>query len=344
MTFLWPQYLWSMLALPLLPVLYFWLLRRRRKAALRYSSLDMVRAASGRPWRRHVPPALLLLACSLLAVAVARPTAPLTLPWARTTIMLAMDVSRSMRVTDVKPSRLEAAQEAAKMFLRELPRNIDVGLVTFAGSTQVAQRATLDRAALVSAIDAFQMQIGTAVGNAIVLCLAELFPDHGIDLEGMTFGPRQSARNRNEKEKATPKQITPVAPGSYDAAAIILLSDGRRTTGIDTLQAAKMAADRGVRIYVVGLGTVDGLSAADEGMAIYLKLDEPTLREVARLTGGEYHHAGTAEMLRSVYQGLSARLQMQTREIELTAALALVGAMLVVLAACLSVLWFGGIA
>ena len=338
-----------MLALPLLPLLYLWLLRRRVKAALRYSNLDMVRAAASRPWRRHVPPALLLLACSLLAFALARPTAPVTLPWARTTIMLAMDVSRSMRVTDVKPSRMEAAQEAAKMFLRELPRNIDVGLVTFAGSTQVAQPATLDRAALISAIDAFQMQIGTAVGNAIVLCLSELFPDHGIDLEGMTFGPRQSARGRDpkekekgkEKEKAAPKQITPVAPGSYDAAAIILLSDGRRTTGIDTLQAATMAADRGVRIYVVGLGTPDGHTAVDEGMAIYLKLDEPTLREVARLTGGEYHHAGTAEMLRSVYQDLGSRLQVQTRETELTGVLALGAAMLVVAAAGLSVLWFG---
>ena len=256
--------------------------------------------------------------------------------------MLAMDVSLSMRVTDVKPTRLVAAQEAAKTFLRDLPKNIDVGLVTFAGSAQVAQRATLDRASLVSAIDAFQMQMGTAIGNAIVLCLAELFPDHGIDLGDMTFGPRQKARSLDDKDKPPPKQITPVAPGSYDSAAIILLSDGRRTTGVDTLEAAKMAADRGVRIYVVGLGTVDGDAAAAEGMAIYLQLDEPTLREVARMTGGEYHHAGTAEKLRSVYQNLGSRLQVQTRETELTALLALVAAMLVLAAVSLSVLWFGG--
>ena len=343
MTFLWPESLWLMLALPLLPVLYLWLLRRRGKAALRYSSVEVVRAASSSRWRRHVPPALLLLACSVLLFAAARPQATVTLPWARSTIMLAMDVSLSMRVTDVKPTRLAAAQEAAKMFLRELPKNIDVGLVTFAGSAQVAQRATLDRAALVSAIDAFQMQLGTAVGNAIVLCLAELFPDHGIDLGDMTFGSRPKARGRDEKEKPLPKQITPVAPGSYDSAAIILLSDGRRTTGVDTLEAAKMAADRGVRIYAVGLGTVDGAADAGEGMAIYLKLDEPTLREVARMTGGEYHHAGTAEMLRSVYQNLGSRLQVQARETELTAALAMVAAMLMLAAVLLSVLWFGGI-
>jgi Ca-activated chloride channel family protein len=264
-----------------------------------------------------------------------------TLPWKRSTILLAMDVSLSMRVTDVKPTRLAAAQEAAKTFLQDLPRGIDVGLVTFAGSAQVVQRATMDRAALVAAIDAFQMQMGTAVGSAIVLCLAELFPDQGISLGDLTFGARQKARSRVQAETAMPKPITPVPPGSFDSAAIVLLSDGRRTTGIDTLEAAKMAADRGVRIYVIGLGSVEGEAAGMDGMAIYLKLDEPTLREVARMTGGEYHHAGTAEQLRSVYQNLGSRLQVERRETELTPLLAGVGAILVLTAASLSLLWFG---
>ena len=255
--------------------------------------------------------------------------------------MLAMDVSLSMRVSDVKPTRLAAAQEAAKLFLRDLPKNVDVGLVTFAGSAQVAQAATLDRASLVSAIDAFQMQYGTAIGNAIVVCLAELFPDEGINLGDMTFGPRQKLRGREEKEAALPKPITPAAPGSYSSAAILLLSDGRRTTGVDTLEAAKMAADRGVRIHVVGLGTVDGVAGDPGGLAIYMQLDEPTLREVARMTGGEYHHAGSAEELRSVYQDLGSRLQVQTRETEITALLAAIAAILVLAAASLSLLWFG---
>ena len=345
MTFLWPGHLWLLLALPLLPLLYLWLLRRRSQRALRYSNLDLVRQASESMWRRHVPPVLLFLACGLLLFAAARPTAPLTLPWARTQIMLAMDISRSMRVTDVKPNRLVAAQEAAKTFLAELPKGIEVGLITFAGSAQVVQPATLERAPLVAAIDAFQMQFGTAVGNAIVLCLSELFPDHGIDLGEMTFGPYQRARNREEKEKAKPrkppKEITPVPPGSYDSAAIILLTDGRRTTGIDTLEAAKMAADRGVRIYVVGLGVVDGAIPGGDEMAIYLKLDEPTLREVARMTGGEYHHAGTAEKLRDVYKNLGSRVQVQTRETELAPMLAVAAAVLVLVAAGLSMLWFG---
>jgi Ca-activated chloride channel family protein len=340
--YLWPEYLSLLYALPLLPAAYWWLLRRRRREAVRYSSLGVVRAAAaGRSWRRHVPPTLLFLACSLLLFAAARPVARVPLPWARTTVVLAIDVSLSMRVNDVKPTRLAAAQEAAKLFLRDLPRNIEVALVTFAGTSQVAQAATRDRAALVAAIDSFQMQRATAVGNAIVVSLAELFPDHGLDVGTMTFGARTQSRSLNDRDKPAPKPFTPVKPGSYNSAAIILLSDGRRTTGIDTLEAAKMAADRGVRIHVVGLGTVGGDAVMPEGMSIYLQLDEPTLREVARMTGGEYHHAATAEKLRSVYENLGSQVQVQTRETEVAALLAMAAAVLAVLAGGLSVAWFG---
>ncbi|MFY9511575.1 MAG: VWA domain-containing protein, partial [Rubrivivax sp.] len=285
-----------------------------------------------------------LVALAVLLLAMARPTAPLTLPWASSTIMLAIDVSLSMRVQDVKPTRMVAAQEAARSFLQELPPNIEVGLVTFAGNAQTVQRVTSDRPSLIGAIDAIQMQTGTAVGSAIVLCLAELFPEQGIDLEEMSLGPRRKARSLDQKARPAPPPIQPVQPGSYDAAAIILLSDGRRTTGVDTLEAAKMAADRGIRIYAVGLGTIDGRASAGEGMAMYLQLDETTLREVARMTGGEYHHAGTAEALRSVYQTLGSRLQVRTRETEFTALLALLAAVLMGVASALSLLWFARIA
>ncbi|WP_048438535.1 VWA domain-containing protein [Caenimonas sp. SL110] len=340
MLFLWPQTLWLLLALPLLPVAYLWLLRRRGKAALRYSTLNIVSAAAGSNWRRHIPPGLLLLALAAMLLAAARPMARIPLPWARSSIMLAMDVSLSMRVTDIKPTRLVAAQVAAKQFLRDLPKEIEVGLITFAGSSQVAQGTTLDREALVAAIDGFQMQMGTAVGNAIVLSLAEMFPDHGIDVGELTFGSRRTGRSLDDRNKPPPKEITPVAPGSYKSGAIILLSDGRRTTGIDTLAAAKMAADRGVRIYVVGLGTVDGEASSIEGMPIYLKLDEPTLREVARMTGGEYHHAGTAEKLVHVYENLGSRMQVITRETELSGLFALASALLMFTAGLLSLVWF----
>jgi Ca-activated chloride channel homolog len=347
MTFLWPHNLWFLL-LPVLPALYLWLLRRRKKAALVWSSLQVVRAAQpGHAWRRHVPPALIFTALALLLFALTRPSAPVPLPWAKSTIVLAIDISRSMRVDDVKPTRMVAAQEAAKAFVAEVPKHIEVGLVTFAGSAQVAQRATIDRPSILSAIDAIQMQLGTAVGNAIVVSLAELFPDHGFDVGEMTFGARRNdngARSLNDKKDtraAAPIEITPVPPGSYKPAAIILLTDGRRTTGVDTLEAAKMAADRGVRIDVVGLGTPDGHTAMGEGMAVYLQLDEPTLRHVAQMTGGEYHHAGTAEKLRSVCQQLGSRMQVSKRDTELTGVLAAVAAVVLVVGAGLSVSWFG---
>jgi Ca-activated chloride channel homolog len=345
MFFQWPQNLWLMLAVPLLSAAYVWLLRRRSKLAVRYSSLGVVRSAMrGSNWRRHLPPALLLLALSALLLAAARPVASVPLPWARSTIILAMDVSLSMRVDDVKPTRLAAAQEAAKLFLSDLPRNVHVGLVTFAGSSHVAQAATLDRAPLMAAIDGFQMQRGTAIGNAIVLSVAELFPDHGLNLGDMTFSGKSRGRSLDDPAKPPPKQITPVAPGSHSSAAIILLTDGRRTTGVDTLEAAKLAAERGVRIHVVGLGSADGGSYAATGMAMYLQLDEPTLREVARMTGGDYHHAGTAEKLRSVYETMGSQMRVVKRGTELAPLLALASALLATTAGFLSLLWFGRIA
>jgi Ca-activated chloride channel family protein len=161
----------------------------------------------------------------------------------------------------------------------------------------------------------------------------------------MTYGARKvQSRSLDDKSKPPPKQITPVPPGSYKSAAIILLSDGRRTTGVDTLEAAKLAADRGVRIYVIGLGTVAGDAATAEGMPIYLQLDEPTLKEVARMTGGEYNYAGTAEQLRSVYENLGSSLQVQTKEQEISGLLALVAALFAIAGATISMLWFGRIA
>lgn len=343
--FLWPSFLWLLLAIPLLVGTYLWMLRRKKKSALRYASLSIVREALGKGpgWRRHVPPFLFLLALVAMFLAAARPLATIALPSTQETIILAMDVSGSMRATDVKPNRLVASQNAAKAFLEDLPRHVKVGIVAFAGTAQVVQAPTLSRDDLVAAIDKFQLQRATAIGSAIVVSLAELFPDHGIDLAAMTYGsgrPRGISLDQANQPKKEKKEFTPVAPGSYSSAAIILLTDGQRTTGVDTLEAAKMAADRGVKIYVIGLGTVDGYASGMDGLAYYLQLDEPTLREVARMTGGEYHHAATAEALRGVYQGLGSSMQVVTRETEVAPLLALVAALLMAAAGTLSVLWF----
>jgi Ca-activated chloride channel family protein len=347
MDFLAPQFLWLLTLVPALVLLYLWLMRRKKKLALRYANLDIVKQAmdSGGRWRRHLPPALLLAAISLALLAASRPLATIPLPTASATIILAMDVSLSMRATDVKPNRLVAAQEAAKAFLAELPPAIKVGIVTFAGTTQLVQAPTHNRENLVAAIDRFQMQRGTAVGNAIVVSLATIFPDEGIDLGEMTFGSPARGKSLDDKSKPRKKEVTPVAPGSYPSAAIILLTDGRRTTGIDTEEAAKMAADRGVRVYAVGLGTVDGaVPAYDSWTAIYMKLDEPSLRAVAQKTQAEYYYAGDAEALKNVYTQLTTRVQVEKKETELSALLALMSAALSIAAAALSLLWFSRIA
>jgi len=351
MYFLAPWFLWLLPALALLPVLYLWLLGRRRKLALRYSRVGLVRdAVAGRQWRRHVPATLLLLALGGLLLAGARPVGRVTLPWARTTLILAMDTSLSMRVADILPTRMEAAQEAAKRFLRELPRHIEVGIVSFAGSGQVAQRPTLDRSALVSVIDGLRLQMGTAVGDAIVLSVAELFPEQGIDVMQVAVAARGGnggiqARSLDERSRPPAKVFTPVAAGSNNSAAIVLLSDGRRTTGVDALAAAKLAAERGVRIHVVGLGTAEGGAAnVPEGMAIYLQLDEPTLKEIARVTGGEYYRAGSADELRGVYAQLGSQMHLAKRETELSSLFMLASAVLALAGAALSLKWFGRLA
>ncbi|QDL36791.1 VWA domain-containing protein [Rhodoferax sediminis] len=345
-TFLWPQLLWLLLALPLLAALYIWLLRRKKKLALRYASLSIVKEAMGpgQSLRRHIPPLLLLLAIAAMLLAAARPLAVITLPMQQDTIILAMDVSGSMRATDVLPSRLVAAQNAAKAFLAELPRSVRVGIIAFAGTASVVQAPTLNHDDLVSAIDRFQLQPGTAIGNGIVLSLATLFPDAGIDLEAMVDGaggPHGIAIDKSAPGAG--KKFTPVTPGSYNTGAIILLTDGQRTTGVDTMEATSMAADRGVRVYTVGVGTVDGETIGFDGWSMRVRLDEDTLKAIANSTRAEYFYAGTADSLKNVYETLRSRLSAEKKETEISALLALAAALLSVAAAGLSLLWFNRI-
>ncbi|GAB3469021.1 VWA domain-containing protein [Polaromonas eurypsychrophila] len=341
--FLWPQFLWLMLALPLLILLYVWLLRRKKKMALRYASLSIVREAmgAGQTFRRHIPPLLFLLAMAAMLLAAARPFAVITLPSQQETIILAMDVSGSMRATDVLPNRLVASQNAAKAFLVELPRSVRVGIVAFAGTASVVQPATLSREDLVTAIDKFQMQRATAIGNAIVVSLGELLPNAGIDLASLTYGRNRSSGVAIDQVPKEPKKdFTPVAPGSYGSGAIILLTDGQRTTGVDPLEAAKIAADHGVRVYTVGVGTVDGETIGFEGWSMRVKLDEETLKAIATKTQGQYFYAGTAADLKKVYETLSSRLTVEKKETEISGLLALAAAVLALLSASLSMLWF----
>jgi Ca-activated chloride channel family protein len=347
MSFLWPQMLWLLLAVPVCVAAYVWLLRRR-KSAVRFASVALVREAlgTGPNLRRHIPPLLLLLAMIAALVAVARPTAVVTLPSQFQTIVLAIDVSLSMRANDVLPDRITAAQAAARAFIADHPPRARIGIVSFGGSAQLVQKPTDRSDDLIAAIDRFQLQRGTATGSALVVALATLFPDDGIDVESVVFG-RSGSRDAgrgvpiDRPPRAEKPAPPPVKPGSFTSGVIVLLSDGRRTTGPDPLEVAMMAADRGVRVFTVGFGTVEGATIGFEGWSAYVRLDEETLKAVAELTRGEYYHAGTAADLKKVYQELNTRFVMERKDTEVTSLVSAAAALLAALAGVLSIAWFG---
>jgi Ca-activated chloride channel homolog len=351
MTFLWPEMLWLLATVPILVGIYILALRRKKKHAVRYASLSLVREAigPGQRFRRHVPPLLFLLAMIATIVAIARPTAVITLPSEQRIIVMALDVSLSMRATDVEPTRFAAAKEAAKAFVQEQPKDVRIAIVSFAGTASVVQSPTQNRDDLVEAIDRLELQRHTAIGSAIIVSLAALFPDDGIDLESILFGARPSPDGGRvgplDKRKPEPekKAFTPVPPGSNSSGAIILLTDGRRTTGPDPLDAARMAAERGVRVYTVGFGTKEGSSVAIDGWSIYMRFDEETLRGIADLTRAEYFHAASGTDLKKVYETLNAKFVLERKETEITALAIAVAAVLAVASGVLSILWFSRI-
>jgi Ca-activated chloride channel family protein len=346
MKFLWPEALWLLCVVPLLVAAYFLVLRRKKKLALRYASLNMVRDAisAGSRFRRHVPPLLFLVALTGMIVSIARPTAIVSLPTQHEIVILAMDVSGSMRAADVQPNRITASQVAAKAFVNEQPRSTRIGVVSFAGTAAVVQPPTQNRDDILAAIDRFQLQRGTAIGSGIIVSLATIFPDAGIDISALIYGPSAPRPVPMDLgRKAEKKEFTPVPPGSYASAAIILLTDGQRTTGPDTLEAAKMAADRGVRVFTVGIGTPSGEIIGFEGWSMRVRLDEDTLKQVANITRGEYFYAGNATDLRKVYETLNSKLVMEKKETEVTALFAAAAAAIALVSALLSLLWFNRI-
>ena len=320
--FLWPEALWLALAAPMLAAVFY--LRR----PIRVPGMPVPKATR---WQRHLPPALYFTALAVAALAAARPTALITLPSHERTIILTIDVSLSMRAADVLPSRLAAAQAAAKDFIKDQPADVRVGIVSFAGTASVIQQPTHDRDELVAAIDRLQLDRHTAIGSGIIVSLAALFPNEGIDVE--TFGKRAASRESKP----------PVAAGSNANAAIILLTDGRRTIGPDPVQAARMAADRGVRIYTVGFGSAQGAPIQVEGYSIYMMYDEETLKAIAGLTNAEYFHAQSGAELKKIYDSLTAKFVLQRSQTEITAFFAAAAAALLIAAAGLSLAWFGRI-
>ena len=347
MKFLWPEALWLLLAVPLLLAAYVRALRRKSRTAAQYSGLATAQqaGASGR-LIRHIPAVIFFLALVTMLVAMARPVTLVSLPSQHKTLILALDVSGSMRATDVKPNRLAAAQAAARTFIEDQPRSTRVGVVAFAASASVVQHPTQNRDEIFAAIEKLQMQRGTALGSSIVVALASLFPGQGITPEAVQASadarrtlPADSAGRQNEK---APAQASGPA-ASHDSAAIIVLTDGQANTGVAPVDAARAAAQRGVRVFTIGIGTPTGETMTVDGWRSRVRLDEETLKHIANTTRGEYFYAADAKDLKKIYRTMSSRLVMQKKETEITAVLAGVAALLAIVSALLSLLWFNRI-
>lgn len=339
MSLLWPGFLLLLGLVPLIIGVYVWTLRRRR-VALRYSSLSLVRAALPRysHLRRHLPFALLVLALSSLIVALGRPVQIVSVPSGQATIILALDASGSMRQNDIPPSRLQAAQAAALSFIQQQKSSTQIGLVAFAGYSQLIQPPTSDQEALEVAVESLTTARGTAIGSGILESLdaiAEIDSSVAPSVDDFSSGP----------------QPTPVPKGAYAPHIIVLLTDGVATTGPYPLDAAQQAADRGVRVYTIGFGTEAGSPGfgpgggfgggrqQSGGGGFRRGIDEETLKQIAEMTDGEYYSASSADELLKVFQELPTYLITRHEVMEISVLFAAIGAVLVAGAMGLAMRW-----
>jgi len=348
-----PEYLWLLAALPFAVALYLLVLHRRKKATVRYGNFGMLKRAvgTGGRIRRHIPPALFLTALTLMLVAIARPTAVITVSSHKSTVILSMDVSGSMRATDVKPSRVEAMQAAAKAYIGQQRKEVLMGIVAFAASAFLVQSPTSDHSALNAAIDRLELQRGTAVGSGILMSLATLFPDEDFAVNpfaarGDPIDPAFNGFTSGGMPLGTAakkKQPVVVEPGSNKSAVIILLTDGSTNAGPDPIEAARTAASHGVRVFTVGFGTANGDIVGFGGRRMRADLDEDSLKRIAEITHAQYHRASSAEELQAVYNLLSTSVIVERKETEITSYFTALATLLVATSAALSLLWFARI-
>lgn len=350
MNLLWPGFLLLLGLIPLLIGVYIWILRRRRRFAVRYSSLVLVREALPQQsrLRRHLPFALFVLALTSLIIALARPAASVTVPTGRTTIILAMDVSRSMCSTDISPNRLEAAKSAALSFIQDQSSSTQIGIVAFAGFAELVQPPTVDQEILQDAVESLTTARRTAVGSAILKSLDAIAE---ID---KSVAPSVSGAS-------SAVEPTPVPKGVYAPDIIVLLTDGASNQGPLPVEAAQQAVDRGIRVYTIGFGTANGsdtlpacgrqFQARDSfgggqqfgggmGFGGFRRgIDEDTLKEIANMTDGAYYSAESAGELQAVFAKLPTSLITRQELMEISVAFTILGALLAVLAIGLSLIW-----
>lgn len=276
-------------------------------------------------WQRHAPAALVFLGLTILWVAVSRPQAIVLLPSRMDTVMLAIDSSGSMRANDIAPSRIEAAQSAARNFVLGQPGLVKLGLVSVAGTAALVQAPTDQRDLLLQAINSLSLQPGSAIGSGIVIALDAMLPGSGLDVRGLIEG-----ESRVDSGTPKPPALPKMTPGSNTAAAIVLLSDGQSNVGPDALKMAQVAADLGVRVYTVGLGTKEGAVLKAQGMQMRVKLDEESLKMIAKITKAEYFSAQNTHELKQIYDEISTKIVLKKHRLtEVSALCALLGMLLV---------------
>ncbi len=351
MDLLWPVFLFLLALIPILIGVYIWMLRRRRRYVVRYSSLTLVHAALPKysRLRRHLPFALFLAALSSLMLALTRPVAVMTVPTNQTTVILAIDASRSMCSTDILPNRLEAAKSAALTFINNQNSQTQIGIVVFSGFAAIIQPPTADQNLLQTAVKRIAVGTRTAIGSGIeksIDAIAEALPNVAPSDTGSMTGVLP----------------TPVPKGDYAPAIIVLLTDGVSNVGTPPMDAAQQAADRGIRVFTIGYGTDANESIPNCGQAQFgygdpfgngggrqfgggigggfrRGIDEATLKQVADLTGGAYYPAATASELQRIFAGLPLHLVVQHETMEISVVFTGLGAILALLAILLSFAW-----
>lgn len=304
-------------------VLGYCALDRRRIAAL--VAVGVSPAASRRTaWRRHAPPLLFLIGLAILLVGAGRPQATVQVPRVAGTIVLAFDVSNSMMATDVAPSRLGAAQEAAVAFVRSQPETVDIGVVTFDQGAITAAPPTNQHETVAAAIERLRPAGATSLGQAILTALATIVG------EPVFLPDAESAES-------------PPDLGYWGSAMIVLFSDGEDTGGPDAVAAAELAATAGVRVQTIGIGTAEGTTIEVEGFRVATALDEELLTAVAQATAGSYYHATDVARITEIYKDLELRITSRPQLLELTGAAVLLAVALLTAGGLLMTLWYGRI-
>jgi Ca-activated chloride channel family protein len=331
MTFLWPFMLVALALLPVFAALYTQMQQRRRRLAASYGNPGGAKGAGGTRigLRRHLPAVLFLVALGVLIVALARPETVVSVPRIEGTVILAFDVSGSMAGDDLKPTRLEAAKAAAEDFVQRQPPSVQIGVVSFSEGGLAIQAPTNDQGQVLAAINRLSVQRGTSVGSGIQASLKVI---------DTVLNPPLTLSDRGLTPTPSP---TPVPKGTHTSAVIVMLTDGENNEAPDPLQAAQQAADRGVRIYTVGIGSAAGATLHIDGFTVQSRLDEATLQQIAQITGGTYYNAQNEDQLRTIYDNLNPQLVIKPQKTEVTALFAGAGILLLLVGGTLSLVWLG---